>query len=159
MRRTVLAAAIATTALVALTACGGDSDDSSDDTPPAKSPAASNRGPATDDTATDATSDTAALEKSVRDYTRALFSGDGPTGYDLLSARCKKLTDPDNFQGLADDAHHQYGNLEIKEINIDTISGDLARVSYSVGVPALEREAQPWVREDGTWRWDACQSA
>lgn len=154
MRRTTLSAAtITTAALLALTACGGNDDDNTDDTPTATSPTTSS--PSQEH---EADADAAALEKSVRDYTRALFSGDGPTGYNLLSARCKKFTYPDDYQGLADDAHHQYGNLEIKSISIDNISGDLARVSYSVGVPALEREAQPWVREDGTWRWDACQN-
>jgi hypothetical protein len=60
------------------------------------------------------------------------------------------------FQAMSKQGHNDYGSLEIKNIKVDQISGDLARVSYGVGVPQFEREAQPWSRENGTWRWDAC---
>lgn len=135
-------AAVLATALLALTACS-----SNDDSPAA--PAASSAAESTDD-------GSAALEASVRAYTKALFSGDGPAGYKLLSKRCKQEMTPAAFQALSDQGHNDYGSLEIKNISVDQISGDLARVSYGVGVPQFERKAQPWTREDGIWRWDAC---
>lgn len=100
----------------------------------------------------------AALEKSVRAYTKALFGND-PEGYDLVSTRCQEEMTAAEFAGLSKQAHHDYGQLEIKNLSVDQISGDLARVSYGVGVPQFERKAQPWTREKGTWRWDACQAS
>lgn len=141
---TTLTAAV----LLTLTACSSGDDDKADAAPsttPTNTPAAE----AKDDGSAD-------LEASVRAYTKALFSGDGKTGYKILSERCKKETTPAEFQSLSEQGHNDYGSLEIKNISVDQISGDLARVSYGVGVPQFERKAQPWAREDGTWRWDAC---
>lgn len=141
---------IATTAaLLALTACSSDDGDSSTAESDASAPASKQDTKPKDD-------GKAALEDSVRTYTKALFGGDGPTGYRLLSARCKQEMSPAQFQTMADQGHNDYGSLEIKTISVDQISGDLARVSYGVGVPQFERKAQPWAREDGVWRWDAC---
>ncbi|MFB8038993.1 hypothetical protein ACFC5Z_40080 [Streptomyces sp. NPDC056004] len=100
----------------------------------------------------------AALEKSVRAYTKALFGND-PKGYDLVSKRCQAEMTAVEFATMSKQAHHDYGQLEIKNLSVDQISGDLARVSYGVGVPQFERKAQPWTREKGTWRWDACQAS
>ncbi|MFM9595742.1 hypothetical protein ACKI1J_24220 [Streptomyces scabiei] len=144
-RTTVVTAA----ALLALAGCSSSGSDTSDDSKKDKAPS---NGQA----ASDKNDDSAELEASVRAYTKALFSGDGPTGYKLLSERCKKEMTPAQFQTMADQGHNDYGSLEIKTISVDQISGDLARVSYGVGVPQFERKAQPWAREDGTWRWDAC---
>lgn len=140
--------------LAALTACTSDAEDPK----PADAPSASATKPdAKDDAKPDTKDDdTAALETSVRAYTKALFSGDGPTGYALVSQRCKKEMSAAQFQAMSKQGHNDYGSLEIKNIKVDQISGDLARVSYGVGVPQFEREAQPWSRENGTWRWDAC---
>ncbi|MFE2909977.1 hypothetical protein ACFXGC_36775 [Streptomyces olivaceus] len=81
---------------------------------------------------------------------------DEDTAYELLSTRCKDEISSTEFVGMADLAHQSYGARTIETVSIDQLSGDLARVSYTVGVPDLDREAQPWSREDGTWRWDAC---
>lgn len=142
-RHTAPAAALLAAAL--LTACSNDGDDGETKatTPADKQAAAEN-------------DDTAALEASVRAYTKALFSGDGAAGYKLVSERCKQEIAGQQFQAMSKQGHNDYGPLEIKTISVDQISGDLARVSYGVGVPQFERKAQPWSREDGTWRWDAC---
>ncbi|MGW7296095.1 hypothetical protein ACWGIB_27380 [Streptomyces xiamenensis] len=97
-----------------------------------------------------------ALEEAVRAYTEALFAPDADAAYELLSARCKDEISADEYVGLADSAHNGYGARTIETISIDQLSGDLARVSYTIGIPDLDREAQPWSREGGTWRWDAC---
>lgn len=143
---TTLAAAVL---LAALTACGS----ADGGTEPAPTTAASSS--STPTTAT-GDNDRAALENSVRDYTRALFAPDPDTGYRLLSARCKAEMPEPEFKALAEQAHHEYGALTIKTISVDQLSGDMARVSYGVGVPQFERKAQPWTREGGVWRWDAC---
>ncbi|MBP5930182.1 hypothetical protein F3K39_19135 [Streptomyces sp. LBUM 1479] len=144
--RTRATVTIAAALLAALTACTSDADSNK---PKATAPVNEQKSVAKDD-------DKAALESSVRSYTKALFSGDGATGYKLLSARCKQEMTAAQFQTMSDQGHNDYGSLEIKTISVDQISGDLARVSYGVGVPQFERKAQPWAREDGVWRWDAC---
>ncbi|QQN79722.1 hypothetical protein [Streptomyces sp. XC 2026] len=137
---TITAAAIAS---LLLAGCGGDSEDSkAAETPPAEEQ--------------QGTDEEAALEESVRAYTEALFAPDADTAYELLSTRCKDEISSTEFVGMADLAHQSYGARTIETVSIDQLSGDLARVSYTVGVPDLDREAQPWSREDGTWRWDAC---
>jgi hypothetical protein len=147
MRTRIPAAAITAAVLLTLAACSSSSND--DKAAPANdtAPAASKQ-----DT------DKAALTKSVQDYTAELFNGD-PAGYDLLSARCKSQMTKDAWTDLAKQGHHQYGSQKATGITIDQLSGNLARVSYGAGnIPAMERHAQPWAREDGTWRWDACQT-
>lgn len=100
----------------------------------------------------------AALEKAVRAYTVGLFEGAGE-GYELVSKRCQAEMTGLQFASLSKQAHHEYGALKVKTLNVDQLSGDLARVSYGVGVPQFERKAQPWTREGGTWKWDACQAS
>ncbi|MFC0602000.1 nuclear transport factor 2 family protein [Streptomyces palmae] len=152
------AAAIATLLCLPLTACGGSDGDG--DKPAASSPAGKADG-AQDSAASgsaeksDGDQATAALEQSVRDYTKALFTGDA-SGYALLSERCKKELTKEQFVTMGEQAHNDYGSLTVKNIKVDQISGDMARVSYGVGVPQFEQKAQSWTREAGTWRWDAC---
>ncbi|MFJ1995307.1 hypothetical protein [Streptomyces asiaticus] len=146
MRHAVLAVAIL---CLPLTACGSDADQSEPKAQPA--PTEVSRKAKSKDAGKPA------LEKSVRAYTKALFGADADTGYALLSERCKGQMSQEEFEALAKDAHHEYGALTIKNISVDQMSGDMARVSYGVGVPQFERKAQPWTREAGTWRWDACQ--
>ncbi len=108
--------------------------------------------------APDEGSDKADLEESVRTYTRALFSGDA-AGYDTLSARCKKTMTKASWTAVAKGARQQYGEQKATSVRVDQLSGDLARVSYGAGdIPQFERDSQPWVREGGAWRWDACPS-
>ncbi|MFC8945923.1 nuclear transport factor 2 family protein [Streptomyces rochei] len=149
-------ATITLAAALALAVTGCSSGDDSDDAAPATSAASS---PAAGQTpAPDEGTATAELEESVRTYTRALFSGDA-TGYDTLSARCKKSMTKASWVGMAKAARQQYGEQQATDVKVDQMSGDLARVSYGAGnIPQFEREGQPWVREDGAWRWDACPS-
>lgn len=144
--RTRTTTALTATLLLALAGCSDGTDPSDEGKKPAP---ASEEAAVKDDGSAD-------LESSVRAYTKALFSGDGATGYPLLSERCKKEMTAAQFQAMSEQGHNDYGPLEIKNIKVDQISGDLARVSYGVGVPQFERKSQPWAREDGTWRWDAC---
>lgn len=140
--------------LLALTACSTGTDH--DDPAPAKPAGATKSQPAEAPAKDDGT---AALEQSVRDYTAALFGGNGPAGYALVSKRCQTAMTAEQFASMAEQAQHDYGSQKATGIKVDQISGDLARVSYGAGrIPQFERKSQPWVREDGTWRWDACPS-
>lgn len=157
MRTRTAAAVIATAALAtALTACSSSSNDDKANPAPAGSTAAG-PAPAAGKQAPVA-ADNAALTKAVQDYTALLFEGD-PAGYDLVSGRCKVDMSKYEWAVLAKKDHHDYGSQKATGIKIDQLSGNLARVSYGAGnIPAMERKAQPWAREDGKWRWDACQS-
>lgn len=95
----------------------------------------------------------------MRTYTADLFGGHAD-GYKLVSARCKQQMTKSAWADLATQAHHQYGSQTATGIHIDQQSGDLARVSYGAGhIPQFNRKSQPWARESGTWRWDACPSS
>ncbi|MBB5935016.1 hypothetical protein [Streptomyces zagrosensis] len=161
--RTAAAAAVAALLCTPLAACGSDSDG---DKPAARGKNSNSSAPGGATDADDAEGDTtddsngsgdesAALKRSVRSYTKALFGGD-PNGHDLLSKRCQSELSKEQFATMAKQAKNDYGTLTIKTISVDQISGDMARVSYGVGVPQFERKAQPWTREGSTWHWDAC---
>lgn len=100
--------------------------------------------------------DTGPLETAVRAYTARMFAGDGPGAYTILSTRCQGKTTETDYNAVVADAKKTYGILTVKTIKIDEINGNRARVTYAVGVPALDRQAQPWTLEAGTWHWDAC---
>ncbi|MGW9211296.1 hypothetical protein ACWGR4_30490 [Embleya sp. NPDC055664] len=151
-RLATTAAVLAATGLLA-TGCGGDGDDDKG-AKPAAVPAAAGSQSAAGQTA--AVPDTAALETAVRAYTEYLFKGNGAGAYPILSTRCQDKISKPEYDTLAAEAKKTYGALTIKSIRVDQMSGDMARASYDVGVPALERKGQPWTRESGTWRWDAC---
>ncbi|MFE2866814.1 hypothetical protein [Embleya sp. NPDC059259] len=149
--RTITAIAGATAVLALVAGC---SDSSSDDGK--KATAAPVAGTAAGPAGTAEQTDRQALDAAVRKYTVALFSGDGGTGYAILSGRCREKISRAEFDTLSKQAAHDYGPQAIKTLTIDQLAGDLARVSYGIGVPQFERKAQPWAREAGTWRWDAC---
>lgn len=160
----IRAAITTTTALLALTtlaACSSSDDKAGTSSPSTATPSST---PSAEPSTTPTTADpstgtgTATLEKAVSDYTAALFSGTA-SGYDVLSARCKKQMTKDAWVTMAKDAHQQYGAQKATGVKVDQMAGDLARVSYGAGnIPQFEREGQAWTREGGTWRWDACPS-
>lgn len=161
--RTRATITLAAALLLAATGCSSSDDDSSsDDAAPATSSSAPAAEPtqAGEPTAAEPKEDDgkAALEKAVKDYTAALFTGDA-SGYALVSARCQKQMPKAEWTAMAEAAHQQYGAQEATGVNVDQLSGDLARVSYGAGeIPQFDRESQSWAREGGTWRWDACPS-
>lgn len=156
MNHRIIITASALLVAVALAGCSS-SGDSSDDAAPATTSASSPTAGQTP--APEEGTAKADLEESVRNYTRALFSGDA-SGYDTLSARCKTTMPKESWVGMARAAHQQYGAQTATDVHVDQLSGDLARVSYGAGnIPQFEREGQPWVREGSAWRWDACPSS
>ncbi|SEP09516.1 hypothetical protein [Actinacidiphila rubida] len=157
MRTRIAAATLAAAALLTVTACSSGKSDGKADRPAATGSTAGGPAPAAG-TQDPAAADRAALTKSVQDYTALFFAGD-PDGYDLVSARCKLDMTKYGWAVLAKKGHHDHGSQKATDITIDELSGNLARVSYGAGnIPAMTRKAQPWAREGGTWRWDACQA-
>ncbi|MFD4814846.1 hypothetical protein [Streptomyces sp. NPDC058418] len=96
------------------------------------------------------------LEKAVRAYSDAYFKPDTKAAYGMMSARCKSETTEAVYGAFVEVAAKDYGVQEIRTLTVDQISGDLARVSYTYAVPKLDQKQQPWAREGGVWRYDAC---
>ena len=49
-----------------------------------------------------------------------------------------------------------YGPRDVKRFEVDEMSGDVARVSYGVGMPKFDQKQEPWTREAGVWSYDDC---
>ncbi|GCD94062.1 hypothetical protein [Embleya hyalina] len=144
-------------ALLLATGCSSDGDDDKRATtadPGGRLPAGAPTAPPASQAA--AATDTAPLEAAVRTYTAKMFTGDAASAYAILSTRCQGKTTTTEYGAVVAQAKKVYGALTVKSIKVDEMNGDRARVTYSVGVPTLDRTAQTWTREAGTWRWDGC---
>lgn len=146
--------------LLLITGCGGDGDADKKATtadPGGRMPAgtsATTAPPAA--TASTAASDTGPLETAVRNYTAKMFTGDAAGAYAILSTRCQGKTTTAEYGAVVAQAKKVYGPLTVKTIKVDQMTGDTARVTYTVGVPTLDRTGQTWTRAAGNWRWDGC---
>lgn len=98
----------------------------------------------------------AALEAAVRAYSDAYFKPDAKTAHGMMSARCAAKVDPVIYKSVVEQTVKDLGHHKIKTLTVDQMSGDLARVTYTYDVPKLDQKFQPWVREDGTWKYDGC---
>jgi hypothetical protein len=148
---TVLTAA----ALLALTACSSSDDKPAAEPPIATAPATS--APPSQPAASPSTGDTADLEQAVRDYTDAYFAGEASTAHRMLSERCRKEINPLVYGEMLRQAKKDYGpDHPATDVQAE-VSGDMARVTYKVkGLPMLDQTQQPWAREGGAWKYDAC---
>ncbi|WP_328839028.1 hypothetical protein [Streptomyces europaeiscabiei] len=149
-RATVLLAAT----LLALTACTSDDEPGSADGEPSVSakPSASADQPSS----APGPADTAGLEAAVREYTAAYFANKPDSTYGMLSARCKERITRAGMAALTERAVGDYGAQDVKRFEVDEMSGDVARVSYGVGMPKFDQKQEPWTREAGVWRYDDC---
>jgi len=153
MRTTTTLAATAA-ALLALTACTSGSDDNADEKPSAS---ATVEQPTTTPTNTPAPADAAELERAAGTYTDLYFAGEGKPAYAFLSKRCKGQVDEALYQATIEQAAKDYGADHPATDVHATVSGDMGRVSYKVkGLPKFDQQAQPWTREGGDWKYDAC---
>ncbi len=152
MRTTTATLAATAAALLALTACSSSDDDTAADPTPS-TPTATAEAPTTTPTPADAADLTAAVQR----YTTAYFKGDGDTAYAALSKRCKGKINATAYGSIVDQAAADYGpDHSATDVKAD-VSGELARVTYKVsGLPKLNQDAQPWAREGGDWKYDAC---
>ncbi|MEU5048071.1 hypothetical protein [Streptomyces griseorubiginosus] len=154
MRTTATLAATAA-ALLALTACSSGSDDSADPTP---STSATVEVPTITPTDVSAlANDEENLARVAETYTSLYFAGEGEPAYVFLSKRCKAKADPAAFEATVEQAAKDYGPGHLARDVRATVSGDMGRVSYTVqGLPKFDQQGQPWTREGGDWKYDAC---
>lgn len=153
-------AALVTTALLTLATVACSSDGEGDDAATEPSTTAPEE-PAGEEEPTEPPADpeeAAALEQAVRQYTDAYFAPDADAAYEMLSSRCQAAITPEIFADTVEQGAGDYGRLEVEGFTVDELSGDTARVTYSVGLPIIDEAltGQPWSREDGEWRFDAC---
>jgi predicted outer membrane protein len=141
-------AAIAVLATLTLAGCSQPADN-----PPATSAPKPGATAATEQPADDGR---AALEKAVRAYSTAYFGQDMDAAHGALSKRCATKIPRPMYEAAVKATVETLGKHEIKTLTVDQISGDLARVSYTYDVPKLSQSGQPWAREDGAWKYDAC---
>ena len=95
----------------------------------------------------------AGLEQAVRSYSAAFLSGQGVKAAGMLSARCAVLK-PQVVQAAAA-APALYGSAKLVSV-APTVDGERGSVTYRFDQPAIDQENQPWVWEDGAWRYDQC---
>jgi ABC-type glycerol-3-phosphate transport system substrate-binding protein len=154
--RTTTATLATAAALLALTACSSSDDDSA---APAPTTSATVETPATTptNTPTPAAAAEADLERVAETYTNLYFSGVGKGAYAFLSKRCQAKADPAVYEATVKQAATDYGPDHPATDVRATVSGDMGRVSYKVkGLPKFDQEQQPWAREGGDWKYDAC---
>lgn len=136
-------------AFCGLAGCSGGSPKAQDAPSPSRTPSASPRpSPSADDSA--------ALRRAVNAYSVAYLSGDAGGAYSLLSMRCQARITQAQMTTATTAAKATYGQQPIKSLRVDALAGDLARVTYTYSVPAINQSKEPWVREGGQWREDDC---
>lgn len=153
MNTRTTAALLAAGLLAILTACGSD-----DDKPAAPTPSASASAPAAETSAASTPPDDGtALKAAVAAYTDAYFEGDVATAYGMLSTRCAAKITAEQYKTVVTQAAVDYGP-DHPAANIETkVSGTLGHATYTVkGLPKFSQTDQPWVRQDGDWRYNAC---
>jgi hypothetical protein len=96
------------------------------------------------------------LRFAVKAYSDAFLTGDAATAYGLLSERCRKRTSLSEFTGIVTAAEQMYGSALPLATYSAKVSDDLARVTYTYSIKAINQEAEPWTREGGNWHQDDC---
>ena len=89
-------------------------------------------------------------------YSDGYLADEPVEAYNLLSNRCKQRISLSHFTRLSMAANQLYGRpLPIRTFKAN-IQGNLARVTYTYSVPAINQTQEPWVKEHGQWREDDC---
>ncbi|WP_129839734.1 hypothetical protein [Streptomyces sp. RFCAC02] len=158
--RTVPAAVLAAVALAAgLSACSsGDDGDDEPGTPSAAAdtPSSDAGTPTADDAPPPDEAEAAALEGAVRGYIVSTTAGNADAAWPMVSERCRDRWGREEFDALVREAGDTYGPQEVEEVTVDRLEGGLARVTYTVTAAEMSREEQPWAKEEGQWKFDAC---
>lgn len=152
----VSVSAVVGSVLVAACGSGGDTPATSPTTPSTAAAPSTPRASATSAKAPSTVDETSALRTTVQAYSDAYLTGKGEAAYALLSKRCQERMDRNQFVALVGQAKQMYGSaLPIQTFKAE-VSGDLARVTYTYSVSAINQDAEPWVRESGHWHEDDC---
>lgn len=88
--------------------------------------------------------------------TRVFLGGDADAAWNLLSTRCRDRLARSDFATAVGQARNIYGGASMTSLEVDTLEGTIARVTYRYDDPSLDQEREPWVLEDGQWRQDDC---
>jgi hypothetical protein len=96
------------------------------------------------------------LRVAVQGYSDGFLGGNPTAAYQYFSARCKEKVSLSYFTGIVTAAKVTYGSVLPMASYDAQVSGDLARVTYTYDVVALNQDAEPWVREEGLWKTDDC---
>jgi hypothetical protein len=170
MRIRVLPAAtlVAFSLLTGVTACSSGDDGGTAAATPADDGAAG-AGSSSAVSAEDKPSaeETRALTEGVRAYIAAYFGNDAPTSLGMMSERCRTVLahEAEHADKKGEEAYaaavaeiaEKHGPREAADVTVDEVDGDQARVSYRVeGLAEFDQKGQPWSREDGAWKYDAC---
>jgi hypothetical protein len=148
------AALLAAAALLALTGCSS-SDEGDATLTKTPSPAPTKSQPSA--TPSPVPSSVGELERAVKDYTAAYFNAKASTAHRMLSERCRKEINPLVYGDMLRLAKKEFGSDHRATDVKAEVSGKLARVSYRVsGLTKYRQHAQPWAREGGVWKYDAC---
>lgn len=108
-----------------------------------------------DDEAVASTQSTDELRDAVQAYSDAYLTGD-MAAYEMLTERCRDRLSQEQFRTLVAMAKSMYGSaLPVRSFDAE-VSGDLARVTYTYDVSAINQNAEPWTREGGVWKEDDC---
>lgn len=103
-----------------------------------------------------ADSEQEALRSAAQRYSDAYLTGDAKTAYSILSERCRDRLSRSEFAAMVDVAESMYGSALPFESFSAKISGDMARVTYTFSVKAINQTAEPWVKEGSDWHEDDC---
>jgi hypothetical protein len=98
----------------------------------------------------------AAVAKAVKAYSAALVAGQGKKAYPMLSAHCRTVITAPAFNALAAQAHATYPKAKITKLTVNDVTGTHAHVTYRYADAVLDQTRQSWVKEHGSWRWNAC---
>lgn len=101
------------------------------------------------------TDPTASLRSAVEAYSAAYLGDQPEAAFDLLSARCKGRVPLEQMRVLTSGAKRLYGSAAMTSFTA-TVSGDLGRATYTFIDASINQTDQPWAREQGRWRYDAC---
>ncbi len=158
------------TTVLAVGGCASDSPSDGDSGAPTSTPPSASTSPSEPTTPApspteDETADQeAALTTAIVEYTDAYFAADYKTAVEeMWSERCLSDNEARNKalgEITAQKANYPEGSErpEAENITIDRFEGNLAVVTYdyrsSTGGGTVA--SQPWVFEDGEWKFDGC---
>lgn len=149
--------AVAAVAVLALCGCSGNNDSTATETAP--SPTSESDSLVME--AVPQPGDERALRRAVKAYSDAFLTGRGDAAFELLTHRCRRELGRDRFTGLVERAGDLYGSrLELKSFEAEFM-GDLASVTYTFDISALNQADEAWAFDygfelDGAWRNDQC---
>jgi hypothetical protein len=96
------------------------------------------------------------VRQAAEAYSDAFLTGDADAAFRLLSRRCRETIGIAAFGDIVDEAADLYGSpLAFTSFRAD-VKGSKASLTYTYDVPALDQVDEPWVQRGGQWRNDDC---